>query len=248
MGCLKDGNFQNLEASDVNISNLTLTGTFNSNLDVVLIDPTDTTAYPETRLAGASTNNPQGFLAANTLNVINKFNNLTNPFVLQLPSITGCAAGTVVQVLLAAGQGVQGNRTEIRSLEVEKLFGVITLRQNIKVTTADGTTISSGDGTVPNFQQDMTIVVGSGNEADATGRTGATRINLIGGLAASSQAVPNAAGHRGGQLQFVNRNNKYWWVTGSLMLGNDATNTLSSLDETDGTNAYGAGTQHVCTA
>jgi len=232
VGCLKDGNFQNLEATDVNVTNLTLTGTFNSNLDTVIIDP-----HAGTHAASATEAAATASLGANTLNILSKISTTDNPCVLELPSITGCAAGTVVQVLLATNQGVLANRTEIRSKvgETLKLFGVITLRQNPVATDAAGDTARGA--------QDMTIVVGSGQSAIA--RVGATRINLDGG---ANERTVDCAGHRGGQLQFVNRNKEYWWVTGSLMLGNACVNTLVNMDEAAGTNAFSIGTSHVCTS
>ena len=233
-----------MEASDVNVSNLTLTGTFNSNLDVRIVDPHEGThAGADTEAAVTDS------LGANTLNILSKVSTETHPCVLELPLLSGCAAGTVVQVLLATDQGVIAKRTEIRCKRGEtlKMFGVITLRQNLTVTVAAAGTILAGAATTdiglaPNFQQDMTIVVGSGLQAGA--RVGATRINLIGG----AETIVNTAGHRGGQLQFVNRNKEYWWVTGSLMLGNACVNTLVNMDEAAGTNAFSIGTSHVCTS
>jgi hypothetical protein len=237
-GCLHDAHFQNLEASDVTLTNLTLTGTFNSNLEVVIIDPsTGTHATPNTEAA------PTFSLKANSLNILTKTSEAPNPCVLDLPSITGCAAGTVVQVMLAANQGVLAKRTEIRSKVGEplKLFGVITLRQNPALTDAEGADSRPA--------QDMTIVVASGPAA--TARVGATRINLCAG---ANEGIADHAGNRGGQLQFVNRNQEYWWVTGSLILGNACANTLVNMDEANGTNAFAdptggaAATLHICTA
>ena len=231
-GCLHDAHFQNLEASDVTLTNLTLTGTFNSNLDVVLIDP-----HSETHAASGTEAAATFSLTANSLNILTKTSTTTNPCVLELPSITGCAAGTVVQVMLAANQGVIAKRTEIRSKvgETLKLFGVITLRQNPAATDA-----ADADSRPA---QDMTIVVASG--AAATGRVGATRINLCAG---ADETVIDQAGNRGGQLQFVNRNQEYWWVTGSLILGNNCINILANMDQADGTNAFNVATLHICTA
>ena len=100
-GCLKDGNFQNLEATTSNITNLKVGGAnVIADLDVVIIDP-----HAGTHAASGTEAAATFSLTANSLNILSKISTTASPCVLDLPSLTATSAGTIVQVLLATNQG-----------------------------------------------------------------------------------------------------------------------------------------------
>jgi hypothetical protein len=207
VGCLKDGNFQNLEATDVNVTNLTISGRLNTNLTThyLSVDGVDGV----TAITGTTAATPTGqtFLP-NTLNIFDVTRTATDVYGFQLPTLASTSPGDVIRVLVTKITGGTP-ATSIYHINVssltDKILGSVVARYE------DPTAfVANVTGTLADFRgKDQSCLVYPSTVATA----GAGQIIFQTGV------IHKGGGQVGTDITLVNRNGAFWEIGGRVIMG-----------------------------
>ena len=202
VGCLKDGNFQNLEAEEVAVTNLTISGRLNTNLTthVLSVDGVDgvTAITPTT----AASDTGQTFLP-NTLNIFDVTRSSTDVYGFQLPTLASTSPGDVIRVIVTALTGTNGAEA-IYNINVkgsEKILG------SLLAVYSDPVAFVATDGTLADFRgENQSVLV----HAAASVAGGAGKVVF--------RPKQHGGGQIGTDITFVNRNGAYWEIGGRFVM------------------------------
>ena len=204
VGCLRDGNFQNLEVGGVG----TITSLTVSNVNVV----------PDLSVVKQSGNTGAEDLVKNSLYIMTVASSSAAANVWTLPALASTDAGAIIEVYCPIDAGNGTNKLIISvhadDADVTSMYGTILLYQPAIATVASATAAIGASTQSALISVDKT-----------PGTPGADTITLDGGGSNSGQDKPGAAGTR---LRFTNRNKQIWWVEGVIVLDGGQINTVSN--------------------
>ena len=204
VGCLKDGNFQNLEATDVNVTNLTISGRLNTNLTTHFLSVDGVDGVTAITATTAATATGQTFLP-NTLNVFDITRTATDVLGFQLPLLSSTSPGDVIRVIVTKITGTDTSAAiyHINVKGTDKILGSVMARYE------DPVAFLATDGTLANFRgKDQSALVYPSTVAVA----GAGQIIFRTG-------VENFGGQVGTDITLVNRNGAFWEIGGRFIMG-----------------------------
>ena len=205
VGCLKDGNFQNLEATDVNVTNLTISGRLNTNLTTHFLSVDGVDGVTAITATTAATATGQTFLP-NTLNVFDITRTATDVLGFQLPLLSSTSPGDVIRVLVTKITGTNTSAAiyHINVKGTDKILGSVMARYE------DPVAFLATDGTLANFRgKDQSALVYPSTVAVA----GAGQIIFQTGV------IHKGGGQVGTDITLVNRNGAFWEVGGRVIMG-----------------------------
>ena len=209
VGCLKDGNFQNLEAEEVAVTNLTISGRLNTNLTTHVLSVDGVDGVTAIEVDTAATDTGQTFLP-NTLNIFDVTRTVASGlettgdvYGFQLPTLASTSPGDVIRVIVTALTGTNG---------AEAIYNI-----NVK-----GSEEILGS-LLAVYSDPVAFVATSGTLADFRGKNQSVLVHAAASVAGGAgKVVFRPKQHGGGQIgtdiTFVNRNGAYWEIGGRFVM------------------------------
>ena len=205
IGCLKDGNFQNLEGEDVFIKNLTISGRLNTNLTTHFLSVDGVDGVTAITATTAATPTGQTFLP-NTLNVFDITRTAADVLGFQLPLLSTTSPGDVIRVLVTKITGTDTSAAiyHINVKGTDKILGNVVARYE------DPAPFVATGGTLGTFRgADQSVLVYPSTVATA----GASQIIFQTGV------IHKGGGQVGTDITLVNRNGAFWEIGGRYIMG-----------------------------
>jgi hypothetical protein len=200
------GYIKNASLENVRINNLTLDGTFNSNLNVRIASVDGLAADAGTVISATTAATAAGqTFGANTFNILDIIRTANDVYGFQLPLLSETSAGDIIKVMLTKNAGDDTNSIyHINVKGTDKIYGIVSAVHQMSATVAN-------NGSVLGEQNALIVCDGKGQVV--------LRV-----------ATQHFGGEAGTTLTFVNRNSEIWEISGILILNSaDNAHTLATV-------------------
>jgi hypothetical protein len=188
-------NQNHLEVGSLHAQNITLTGTFNSNLDVNIASSA-TGIDGSAAITATISASPTGqTFSTNTLNIIDVTRTATDVYGFQLPLLSASNSGDIIRVMFPVhvGTSTSAAQYDINVASTDAIYGTVLAKYM-------GSAFVAQNGSVLGDQEKLVACNGKGKISLKTG-------------------VIHFGGEAGTEFIFINRNKEVWEVSGQVVMG-----------------------------